>query len=48
MLTGSSFPRSDTKLPIVSIVVPLFGLTSFIMVRILSGNPPKKELQWRL
>ena len=33
-------------LPIVSIVVPFFGLTNFIL-RILKGNP-KKELQWRL
>ena len=34
------------KLPIVSIVVPFFGLTNFVS-RILKGNP-KKELQWRL
>ena len=33
-------------LPIVSIVVPFFGLTNSIL-RILKGNP-KKELQWRL
>ena len=33
-------------LPIVSVVVPLFGLTISIL-RILKGNP-KKELQWRL
>ena len=33
-------------LPIVSIVVLFFGLTSSIL-RILRGNP-KKELQWRL
>ena len=32
--------------PIVSIVVPFFGLTNSIL-RILKGNP-KKELQWRL
>ena len=33
-------------LPIVSIVVPFFGLTKSIL-RILKGNP-KKDLQWRL
>ena len=33
-------------LPIVSIVVPFFGLTNSIL-RILKGSP-KKELQWRL
>ena len=33
-------------LPIVSIVVPFFGLTNSIL-RILKGNP-QKELQWRL
>ena len=33
-------------LPIVSIVVPFFGLTISIL-RNLKGNP-KKELQWRL
>ena len=34
------------EVPIVSIVVPFFGLTNYIL-RILSGNP-KKELQWGL
>ena len=35
-------------LPIVSIVVPFFGLTNSIYIlRILKGNP-KKEPQWRL
>ena len=38
-------PRSPV-VPIVSIVVPFFGLTNSIL-RILKGNP-KKELQWRL
>ena len=33
-------------LPIVSIVVPCFGVTKNI-IRIQKGNP-KKELQWRL
>ena len=33
-------------LPIVSIVVPFFGLTNYVL-RILEGNP-QKELQWRL
>ena len=33
-------------LPIVSIVVPFFGLTNFIL-SILKGSP-QKELQWRL
>ena len=32
-------------LPVVSIVVPFFGLANSIL-RILKGNP-KKELQWR-
>ena len=42
-------PRSQVEaqgLPIVSIVVPFFGLTKYI-IRILKGDP-KKELQWRL
>ena len=34
------------NIPIVSIVVPFFGLTNSIL-RIPKGNP-KKELQWRL
>ena len=33
-------------LPIVSIVVPIFGLTSFILT--LPKDNPQKELQWRL
>ena len=33
-------------LPTVSIVVPFFGLTNFVL-RILKGNP-QKELQWIL
>ena len=37
---------SYIHIPIVSIVVPFFGLANFIL-RILNGNP-KKELQWRL
>ena len=37
---------SVLDIPIVSIVVPFFGLTNSIL-RILKGNP-KKELQWRL
>ena len=36
----------NRNVPIVSIVVPFFGLTNSIS-RILKGNP-KKELQWRL
>ena len=35
------------RIPIVSIVVPFFGLTNYFVLRILKGNP-KKELQWRL
>ena len=38
--------RRSAILPIVSIVVPFFGLTNSIL-RILKGNP-KQELQWRL
>ena len=38
--------ESNTDLPIVSLVVPIFGLTSSIL-RTLKGNP-QKELQWRL
>ena len=38
--------RVEGCIPIVSIVVPFFGLTKSIL-RILKGNP-KKELQWRL
>ena len=39
------FTATLQGLPIVSIGVPFFGLTIFIL-RILKGNP-KKELQWR-
>ena len=39
-------PVRGSEIPTVSIVVPFFGLTNFI-VRNLKGNP-KKELQWRL
>ena len=42
----SRHPLCHCKVLIVSIVVPFFGLTNFIL-RILKGNP-KKELQWRL
>ena len=38
--------RPSVGLPLVSIVVPFFGLTNSIL-RILKGNPTK-ELQWRL
>ena len=38
--------RAFWALPMVSIVVPFFGSTNFIL-RILNGSP-KKELQWRL
>ena len=38
--------KSLRPLPIVSIVVPFFGLTNSLF-RILKGNP-KKELQWGL
>ena len=41
-----AFGSKDPTIPIVSIVVPLFGLTNSIL-GILNGNP-KKELQWRL
>ena len=36
----------EPGIPIVSIVVPFFGLTNS-RLGILTGNP-KKELQWRL
>ena len=41
-----AFGRALRILPIVSIVVPFFGLTNSIL-RIPKGNP-QKELQWRL
>ena len=44
---GSALKSSSRWLiPIVSIVVPFFGLTNSTY-RILKGSP-KKELQWRL
>ena len=36
--------HEDHTLPIVSIVVPFFGLTNLII----GIRNPKKELQWRL
>ena len=43
---GLATASKPEALPIVSIVVPFFGLTNCIL-RILKGNS-KKELQWRL
>ena len=42
----SSLHRLCSGTPVVSIVVPFFGLTNSIL-RFLKGNP-QKELQWRL
>jgi len=44
--TNIRFSAPAQGLPIVSIVVPFFGLTNYIL-RNLQGIP-KKELQWRL
>ena len=43
---GAAALELEPTLPIVSIVVPFFGLTNSVL-RILKGNS-KKELQWRL